>query len=598
MNTYTFNELLEYLHKDDKSNFIMSFNKQIDYMGMITKFTINSIYDVKKLDYMTNLQKLIINCALNERKIKSVLKHPNVIKITSLVYINQLGEFEPDVSKLTNLNHLKCSVCVCGYSKLKNLKFLELDGCYIEDISNLTLLKKLKISSCIWNHFETLDVSEMSTIEYLKLVATDKISLNISGCKKIKTLKFLSDGKIICNDCLPYLCELTISEKKSYFLNNEFPRLRKLKIFRQKEDFNSIYKFSKLQNLTIKFRNFEHMNGNKIFDISHFPELKVLRVTTESWETGANKVADEIYKVVNDYNRITIVGTENTKNIEELSIYGADKINISYLSGLRKLKYSCCNKIIGLDKMLKLNTLSCDVIPENINDYTKLSELKFYHKNLTDCVDEKEFLADFGKMTNTKLSSIYIKTEGKCKIIGIDNFAKLRELYIYCYDFDVNDIKNLKCLHKLSIINVTNTHHPRMNVSNMRELKYIELSECNVNDIIGISNSVTNLKITNTEIEKLDVTNLNLVSCELNGNFAHETNAYCILKGIENSNHLRQLVLVCVNMTTSPKTFSEIFPRLDNLIFGYVPDEKTETLNSKTIRKLNRNGIFYSCIRD
>lgn len=590
MNTYTYNELFEYLHKDGKNNFIMSFDNPIEYMETITKFTIHSAYDIKKLDYMINLQDLIINCPLGEKKIKSIMENPNVAKITSLEYANGIYDFYINVSELTNLTHLKCYGNIYGYSKLKNLTSLELDECDVEDMSGLTLLKKLIVTPPYHDNCKILDISKMSDLEYLEITSTNKITLNISGCNKLNCLKFLgAGGEIICDNILPNLSELAVITKHTHFLNNEFPELRKLKIYQEEFDTSSVYKFPKLRKLDLKYSSSPHKNiNNNILDISHFPELNILKISPEC----------NYYGMSYDSN-ITIIGIENAQNIEELNICGVKKIDISNLTNLRKMKYSYCNEIIGLNKILNLHTLSCDVIPENINDYVKLRELKVYcHRHIGE-MNKKKFTIDFNKITNTNLTSLCIKVDDnyeiEYKIIGIYKFDKLRDLHIECCDFDVEDIKYLKCLHKLSMCDLK-THHSNLDVSELHELTEIALGCVDINYITGISDSVISLTIRNTEIKELDVTNLNLETCELRNNSADMKDVYCILRGLENSNHLRQLDLWCVNMTIPPNTFSKKFPRLDNLGFECVPDEKTNIINSKMRRKLNRDGIFCSYI--
>lgn len=587
MNKYTYIELFEYLHKDDKDNFIMSFDNLYDCIRMITKFTIHSIYDIKKLDYMTNLQELIIDCPLTKEKIKNIIEHPNVAKIISFEYINKNTKECPDidVSKFTNLIHLKSDINIRGYCKLKNLITLELDWCDLEDISNLTLLKKLIVSFDVYHKCKILDASKMSGLEYLEIGYIDKLTLNILGCNKLNCLKlFNTNCKIICDGILPNLRELSLlSRHRTSFLNNKFPELRKIEIHQGKFDASIVYKFSKLRELNLKYSSIQHkIMGHDILDVSHFPELNTLKISPKH----------DYYGIIDD-NRMTIIGMENIQNIEKLNICGVKKINISNLTNLRKLKYSYCNEIIGLNKIHNLHTLSCDAMPENISNHLNLNKLKIWCQPQHHIKNSgKNVTIDFNKMTNTNLTSICIKVccfcETKYKIIGIRRFEKLQELYICCDDFDIDDIIYLKCLRKLSIMLVSKTHHPNLDISNLRELKCIELIEDDIDSITGISNSVTNLTIDNTKIKELNVTNLNLETCELNSNM------HCILKGLENSKYLRKLILYCVNITINKNKFNEIFPRLDELtLFACNSNEETYTLDSKIIRRLKRDGIFY-----
>ena len=372
---------------------------------------------------------------------------------------------------------------------------------------------------------------------YFKLIKDFNIKYN-SHIKDVDIIELNLDNLDIKNSGLSCLSKIKFYKLKELILSNN--NIGKIdKIIPSYFNFENLVKLSFEQNhlrdLTILTKvNFKkltilNLDHNALTDIHIFSEMKLPKL--ESLILSGNTIKDlEPLSLMNlDNLKELILNRNMIKNIEILEKIKMDNLEILDL---------CVNMIedIKVLEKVKFPNLKCiDLYFNKINDISVLENAKF---------EKLEKL----RLSENNIENIDVLE--KCK------FKELKELYL--------NEANRKCdISEISLFD------------NFQNLEILDLSNCNLSDIVNLSDNETHGKHDN--LKKLDLSQNQLENID-------------ILKTL-NLNELKELNLEC-NRISDISVLEEIkFPCLQKLYIGYNEIDKDE--NSELINMLkNRISDF------
>lgn len=279
-----------------------------------------------------------------------------------------------------------------------------------------------------------------------------------------------------------------------------------------------------------------------------------------------------------------IVYFEDVNNLEslkslEISGEGEEFKITENLGGLEELYIGGAEKIIGLENLTNLKSLTCrGANLKSVQGLEMLSGLQRLEISVNDGVEKLDDITGLFNLTNLKELKLSGVNQEIKNIKGIEKLANLESLILWC------DIKDLTGIEKLSKLKSLNIWGP--NVVNMEDIKEIsnltslDILGANIEDLSELSNltNLTNLRISSAEISDISAIGslTNLVSLDISYNLIDNISV------IENLTNLETLKLSGNNIKDVQslahlKKLTYLSIR-DNPIKDYSPVQFVETL--------------------
>ena len=425
----------------------------------------------------------------------------------------------------------------------------------IYDLDKNDYLSKTEISKAKIMNFTHLDVKTLKGIQYLENLEKLEISTN-----------FVFDG-------FNNLTEIDLSKN----LNLKDIRLQSCSI--KKLDLSKNTKLEKLSlenfeitslNLTknTKLRSLNMYDGFnlKSVDLSKNILLQDLRVY-ECDKLGSLDLRKNILLQVLSVDRCDKLGSldlRKNKELEELSILFNDTMNVNVNNEqIKKLEISD-RKIVDLDKMINITTLSIkddSLVNLNLSKNTKLKDLTISYAENLKTLDitkntklEKLSIHGFGMTSlnltkNTKLRSLNMYEGFNLKSIDLSKNILLQDLSVVdCDKLGSLDLRKNKELEELSILS-NDTINVNVNNKQIKKLAIDDIKLVDLNKMVNVTTlsirdeCSVNLNLSkNTKLKDLAISwaeNLKTLDITKNTNLEELLLGYCGLKSLDLSKNVK-----------------------------------------------------------
>ena len=514
----------------------LSYNKKIEEFGM-------------GFDHLYTLN-LSNQKWLTDEKLKSILaevtvrrlilgNNPNLknIDLSDSKHLMSLT-FSSIMTNVTSLNVSNTGLSSLDMTKLPNLTNLNASNSSLESINGLNTLPNLQTLNLTNNRISSLDVSKLTKLE----------TLMISGQRNLQNEKVLSSLK---------LPERNATSNK-YLLKN-------LRIGNNNLTSLDLTNYTELETLFL----YDTLIGGTL-DLSNKNKLKSLSLANS-----------KITELTLPKNSLTSIDTKESQ-ISEL--------DLSYNPGLTTI--SIGSKILQTLNLSNVSSLTSTTLTKIVKSVPNITSLSLgNNKSLTK--------VSIGNFDNLKSVTIHTSTEGNDNIssININNNPKLTNITLgklsNLNSLTLNDNNlttssltslGLNTLTKLTELDLSNNKITSLNVSGLRKLKTLKVSNYS-EGYDAVLKNITLPKNTNKGeylLETLSIGN-NLITGKLD-----LTNYKNLKKLYVYSSKIKEIELP---HTRTLNTLSTAGSQIEKLNLSYNPGLTTITINSKALQELDLSNI-------
>ncbi len=468
----------------------------------------------------------VVALSMSSKSITDLRGLEHFTNLTSLNISSNSGLKSVDLSALTKLETLDCNRCT-GLTSLDVTKnvVLRVLNCQYATFTSLDLSKNMAIESLdlyLAKEIKALDLSDHSQIKYVnvagdKYTTTNLISLKVTGCSKLETLKCgatqISTLDISSNKELRLLNCATTS--LTHLDTSKNAKLQELNVSGTPLRTLNVSHNSMLNKLYVAYNPFiEEINlGNNrritslelIDDNSVSRPVRGLKIIGSELETIT-------YRTSHTFERSPLgeLDLSQAPNITSLSIESAfslRELDLSNLSQLKSLILSGCYALEGVD----------------VSKNTELVEFHYASSN-SDCLLEKIDFSNNKKLQTVKFQGCNISELDLSNNLQVNNLNLLNTPKLQLLNLGDNiHITRLNSIGKADNIKIVSKYLNMLtNGSNVRleAGSSIDVTECpNLSDVRITSNKLQSIDLSkNPKLWKLNMECSNLVELDLSNN--------------------------------------------------------------------------------